>query len=90
MPAQAGIQEHKERLMMRGQSPRQSTIIADQQVEDLVRDYPDVVRLLLRENIVCIECGEPYWGTIGDLLKSRHMDVEGTLATLNMCLHKKT
>ena len=36
-------------------------------VEDLVNAFPGAVRILSEHNIVCIRCGEPYWGTLGEL-----------------------
>ena len=35
-------------------------------VEDLVAAYPALIGPLLRRGVVCIVCGEPYWGTLGD------------------------
>jgi hypothetical protein len=63
-------------------------ITADQQVEELVEKYPALVSWLLREGIVCIKCGEPYWGTIGDLIKSKRLDPNKILARLNTELNK--
>jgi hypothetical protein len=73
---------------MNPSSSPQQPITATMQVEDLVREYPDAVGLLMREHIVCIKCGEPYWGTIGDLIESKGMDVAGMLARLNAALNK--
>jgi len=28
---------------------------------------PESVKILARNGIVCIRCGEPYWGTLGEL-----------------------
>jgi methionine synthase II (cobalamin-independent) len=38
-------------------------------VEELVEACPEAVKVLLREGIRCIRCGEPVWGTLGDLLR---------------------
>ncbi len=42
-------------------------ITAMTHVEDLVEAFPKAVRILAEHNIVCIRCGEPYWGTLGEL-----------------------
>jgi len=36
-------------------------------IEDLVRELPESVRALSERGIVCIRCGEPYWGTLEEL-----------------------
>ena len=40
-------------------------------VEDLVREYPRLIRPLAEHNLVCIACGEPVWGNLKDLAQSR-------------------
>ena len=39
-------------------------IKADILIEDLVSQYPNAVGPLIKEGIVCIQCGEPLWGTL--------------------------
>jgi len=58
-------------------------ITANDLVEDLVERYPDLAAFLMRRGIVCIKCGEPVWGTIADLLRSKRLDVDAVLAELN-------
>lgn len=36
----------------------------DTLIEDLVRQHPAMVRLLMERGIRCLACGEPIWGTI--------------------------
>ncbi len=64
-------------------------ITADEQVEDLVERIPEAVGLLMRKGIVCITCGEPYWGTLGKLIKEKGLPVEETIAELNEELSPK-
>jgi hybrid cluster-associated redox disulfide protein len=33
-------------------------------IEELVQAYPKAVGFLMRKGIVCIQCGEPVWGTL--------------------------
>jgi iron-sulfur cluster repair protein YtfE (RIC family) len=33
-------------------------------IEDLVRQMPEASAVLRRFGIVCIQCGEPIWGTL--------------------------
>ncbi len=38
----------------------------DTLIEDLVREHPEMVRLLMEKGVRCLACGEPVWGTIAD------------------------
>jgi len=58
-------------------------ITANDLVEELVERYPDLAAFLLQRGIVCIQCGEPVWGTIGDLLRAKGQDVNSVVAELN-------
>jgi len=52
-------------------------------VEDLVEAFPKAVRILAEHNIVCIRCGEPYWGTIGELAADKGItDLEPIIQVL--------
>ena len=42
-------------------------------IEDLVRDHPEIVVPLAEYGIVCIACGEPVWGTLGDLMDNKEL-----------------
>jgi len=57
-------------------------------VEVLIERHPELVGWLADKGIVCIKCGEPYWGSIGDLIRSKDGDVEALLAELNARLRK--
>lgn len=43
-------------------------------IEDLVREFPQLVRPLKEHNLVCIACGEPVWGTLGELAEVRAVE----------------
>jgi hypothetical protein len=49
-------------------------ITPDIDVEELVEDYPKAVNFLADRGIVCIRCGEPYWGSLRDLAAVKHLD----------------
>jgi len=44
-------------------------ISLDIQIEDLAVKYPEAVGFLTRHDVRCIRCGEPVWGTLGELLE---------------------
>ncbi len=51
--------------------PRTS-INASMQVEELLERYPAATRFLLQRGVPCLVCGEPVWGTRGDVLASHN------------------
>jgi hypothetical protein len=44
---------------------------ADMHVEDLVAGYPKAIGFLAERGVVCIRCGEPYWGTLRELATTK-------------------
>lgn len=48
---------------------REKRISSDIRVEDLALDYPEAVGFLVKQGVRCIRCGEPVWGTLGELLE---------------------
>jgi len=60
-------------------------------IEDLVEAFPKAVRILAEHNIVCIRCGEPYWGTLGELAADKGItDLEEVLQALRTELMERT
>ncbi len=55
-------------------------ITLDMLIEDLVEQHPQVVPVLVRNRVVCIQCGEPVWGMLGEALKrAKITDPEGII-----------
>ena len=52
----------------------QFSINADTPVELLVEKYPKAVGWLSQRGIVCIKCGEPYWGSLGELMEKKNIE----------------
>jgi hypothetical protein len=38
-------------------------------IEDLVKGVPGVVSYLIGQGLPCIVCGEPIWGTLGEMAR---------------------
>jgi len=56
----------------------------DTYIEDMVRDHPSTVSVLMRRGVVCIKCGEPVWGTLGETLeRAGKTDQDAIIAELN-------
>ena len=53
-------------------------------IEDLVAEHPDSVGFLMRKGIVCIQCGEPIWGTLEEASKKKKIEnIEEIVVELN-------
>ena len=53
-------------------------------VEELIEKYPDLISFLLKKEMACIECGEPVWGTLEELLQDKDVkDIPAFIAELN-------
>jgi hypothetical protein len=53
-------------------------------VEELLDRYPAANGFLMRNHVICIVCGEAFWGTLGELFESKGIaDPEELLARLN-------
>lgn len=56
------------------------TIEASTSVEELVTEFPGAVSVLLKRDLPCLVCGEPVWGTIGELAADNGWTQEQTAA----------
>ena len=55
-------------------------------IEDLVREHPETVRLLMERGVRCLACGEPVWGTIASAAAEKglpEMEVEKLVQEIN-------
>ncbi len=64
-------------------------IKSDIHVDDLLEKYPELNVFLSRRGIICVQCGEIFWGTLEELIKSKGIDVDKTVAEINAELEKK-
>lgn len=62
-------------------------ITADILVEDLVSQYPKLIRPLAEHNLVCIACGEPVWGTLAELAETRRVNnLDAIISEMNQLI----
>ncbi|MCP4633465.1 MAG: DUF1858 domain-containing protein [candidate division Zixibacteria bacterium] len=52
-------------------------------VEELLENYPTINTFLLQKGIVCVKCGKPFWGKLGDLIKGKRLNVDDLIADIN-------
>lgn len=42
----------------------------DRPVEDLIGEYPSLVKFLIEKGLPCVVCGEPFWGSLRELAET--------------------
>ncbi len=52
-------------------------------VEELLEKYDGINVYLMKKGVVCIQCGEPVWGTLGELAGEKGLDVDALVDDLN-------
>lgn len=56
-------------------------------IEDIVDDYPELIRPLKEHGIACIVCGEPVWGTLEDIAKSKNIkNLDQIIESMNIII----
>jgi hypothetical protein len=70
------------------ENPEYMELSADSDVETLVTEHPKAAGFLAERGIVCIRCGEPYWGTLRELAaaKNRADQIDEIVAELRAYL----
>jgi len=59
-------------------------ITADMTVEDLVAAHPEIAGALAERGIICIRCGEPFWGTLRNLAEQKGLhQIDQIVADIN-------
>ncbi len=58
-------------------------ISPDDYIEDLLERYPGINAFLRERGVVCIQCGEPVWGTLREQAEAKGLDVEALVKELN-------
>jgi hypothetical protein len=72
-----------ESSLERGSVVRESEIDPDITIEDLLTRIPEASVILRRFGIVCVQCGEPVWGTLREVAAEKGIhDLGEVLAAL--------
>lgn len=65
-------------------------IDANTPVEELVAQHPDAIGFLMERGVVCLVCGEAFWGSLGELMaRKRVPDPEALLEDLRAFLRTR-
>ena len=52
-------------------------------IEELLEKYDGIAAYLTRKGMVCVQCGEPVWGTLEESVEGKNIDIDGLVADLN-------
>lgn len=58
-------------------------------VEEVVVSYPDTVDVFMDYGIKPIVCGDPVWGTVGEIAEKEGVDIDKLLSDLNNIIKEK-
>jgi hypothetical protein len=67
-------------------------ITLDTPIEELVTRHPSAIGFLAERGVLCVVCGEPFWGTLGELIAQTGVDAmprEALLAELIAFLRER-
>jgi methionine synthase II (cobalamin-independent) len=66
-----------------------SYISANTTIEEIVREYPELIRPLMQFGIKCVMCGEPIWGTLEENAQEKGIkNLNEILKELNKIIEK--
>jgi methionine synthase II (cobalamin-independent) len=61
----------------------------DTTIEEIVREYPELIRPLMQHGIKCVMCGEPIWGTLKENAQEKGINnLSEILVELNSIIAK--
>jgi hybrid cluster-associated redox disulfide protein len=58
-------------------------ITQDTSIEDILKQYPHLVRVFVAHGLPCLVCGNPYWGTVSELAEQHSIDIAVLVKELN-------
>ncbi|MBN1426496.1 DUF1858 domain-containing protein [Candidatus Fermentibacteria bacterium] len=59
-------------------------ITAETPIQWIVDTWPEAMHWLLQRGVVCVQCGDPFWGSLGELLSLKGVeDPERLIFELN-------
>lgn len=61
---------------------------ASNYVDEIIDKYPSTVKYFSEKGIVCVQCGEPVWGTVKDMIAKKYDDVDAVIKELNEYIDK--
>ena len=58
----------------------------DDLVEEILDKYPSAAAFLQEKGIICFQCGEAVWGSIGEVIEKKEKNADEILEQLNIFL----
>ncbi len=65
-----------------------TAIDGDTFIEELLEQHPDLAGVFVRIGLPCFVCGEPAWGTVGELCERHGRDLTEVLSALRAAAGK--
>ncbi|MBD3223899.1 MAG: DUF1858 domain-containing protein [Caldithrix sp.] len=61
-------------------------IDGNMEIEDIIEEYPQLIKPMQKLGVQCMVCGEPVWGTLAEKVDEKGLDLEEILTRLNAVL----
>lgn len=61
-------------------------VTEDSVIEELLERNPELNRVFIRFRLPCFVCGEPAWGTVGDICRRHGVDPAKVVSALRQAL----
>jgi hybrid cluster-associated redox disulfide protein len=58
-------------------------ITRETSIEDVLESYPGLSKVFVELGLLCLVCGEAFWGTVEEIAKQHNMDVDKLIEKLN-------
>jgi len=52
-------------------------------VDDILEKYPELATFLAKRGVICVQCGEVFWGTLRELVEQKGKDIEEVTEAIN-------
>jgi hypothetical protein len=65
------------------------TVTEESAIEELLEQHPGLNSVFIRFRLPCFVCGEPAWGTVGDICRRHGVDPAEVVAALREALAER-
>lgn len=64
-------------------------ITKDTVIEEALAKYPSLVKVFIDFGLPCLVCGQPFWGTIENLVQHHNVNLNDLLDKVNKIIKEK-
>ncbi len=58
-------------------------ISADDHVDEIIENHPELTTFLQKRGIMCVQCGEVFWGTLRELVEQKGENIDEIIEAIN-------